>query len=102
LWGWRNERFRKIWVRTYGEAGWKNAVVGFVKYRSNRSHASNGGIICVMCGSSGNKTGYLIPAEYDCVGGEGIESHDGDPSSGECPPKNPDNGDAALCWKFIA
>jgi len=29
--GCRKDRLRKMWVSTYGEAGWKNAVDGLVK-----------------------------------------------------------------------
>jgi len=94
--GCNTDCLRKMWVNTYGEAGWKRAVVGLVKYRSNKSHARIGGIMLLAWGSRGRRTGYLTPVEKAGLGGEGRESQDGDESSGEWPPRNPDRGDAAF------
>lgn len=72
---------------------------GFVKYKSSRSHARLEGIIKLMYGSRGKRTGYLIPALKVCGGGEGSEIHVGD--SGEWPLSIPAIGEAPLVGNAI-
>jgi len=45
------------------------------------------GIMELMCGNKGRRTGYLTPTFPDNIGcgGDGIDSHDGEPASGEFP-----------------